>query len=180
MVTYADVQPIVSDLVAQGQHPSRKLVRRLLGDQGSFETIGKYIDRALTELGVTPAPEPARAGGYALPTPDSVKVAQHLEALRLETHLGMAADHLRTLLATLRCLAGPLQAATTALNRRHALSHAGIPWPSRPDAPHLAPTKRVQSQLEPMVTDVTRLLRAIEELETATGGIHGDHTVPAA
>jgi hypothetical protein len=51
-IPYRDVKAIVERLVAEGIQPSRKCVRRELGDRGSHQTIGRLIEQAMHELGI--------------------------------------------------------------------------------------------------------------------------------
>jgi hypothetical protein len=163
MTAYADVKTIVQDLGAQGVFPSRKAVRHRLGDQGSYETIGKLIDQARHELGLMPETPVAP---WSPPTPDPAKVAAHLEALRLETHVSEAASHLGALLAILRCLPDPLQVTVRELNRQHARSQAGLPTGYLSTPPHRAAADRVLSEIEGLIRDGTTVLQAIDGRET--------------
>jgi hypothetical protein len=184
-VRYNDVKAAVKTLTEQGKYPARKTVRSLLGDRGSYSTIGPHINQALTELGreAEAAPPVLRIEGYRPPARDDALYAQHLNTLRREADLAAASSHLHSYLSVIRCLPDAIEAANRELTRRHRASQHGLPLASltRPDH-----TRHVQALLEPITTQIqaaTQLLRSIEGMEDLTSeGVtngrpdHPDHT----
>jgi Plasmid replication region DNA-binding N-term len=141
LITYEMVRDVVQTLKAARLEPSRKRVRERLGE-GSYETIGRYIDRARAELGF-PAPvsvveddeissfeevEPPMADnspdeppgvGYTPPTPDAGEVERHLASLRTQTAIAAARSHLVGLCAALRCLEPALERIQPHLHQQY-------------------------------------------------------------
>jgi hypothetical protein len=181
---YADVPGILDALQAEGAALSAGRVRERRGGIGSYQYIQEDIRTWQCANGLPPADEPqalqlSPVADYSPPVPDPEAVQRHLDRLRTETHIGMAADHLLTLLATLRVLPHPLQAAEQELRRRHAVSQRGLSFAQLTSAPHRPAAERLMKQLPALEKDLVTLLRAIEGL-TSEGEPHDRQPQPAA
>jgi len=190
---YRDIKVIVERLVAEGVRPSRKRVRRELGDHGSYHTIGKLIDQAMGEVGLHAPGEdskhkqdmlasPAIDMGDTEPEPDPADVASHLAALRSQTAFVMAQSHLKAFIAACRCLPEPLEVVSRELSRQHQQRQMGLPFGMLTSAPHRPSWEaltdalpRVLKAAEAFLRDVEKAMIVIEE-----GHQHGNTPTPAA
>jgi Plasmid replication region DNA-binding N-term len=198
MITYEQVRDLVAIFKSAGVQPSRKKVRARIGE-GSYETIGRYIDRARIELDF-PAPvslveddepedDPPLAddppdtppiAGYTPPTPDPALIAQHLDTLRIETAITAAHSHLAGLCAVVRCLGPALARVQPHLHQAYlrTLLAAGPLSPAtviRP--PYQEPLDHLTSACTTMLQAAEQLLNLLEPIPTRQ---EDDHGQPAA
>jgi hypothetical protein len=132
MTEFSDVRRIVqSSLAAGAGQPSRRQVRHALGDVGSLQTIGAYIDRAMVELGPAARVQPAPRAVYEPLDDDPLLRARALARRRLAEDQRTMARHLGTLMDSLRRLAPLLPAIQADLEqraRREAQARGPIPF----------------------------------------------------
>jgi hypothetical protein len=128
MTEFGDVKAIVqSSLAAGAGQPSRRQVRHALGDVGSLQTIGRWIDQAMRELGPAARVQEAPVVLYA-PLADDPLLR---ERRRLAEDQRTMVRHLGTLMDSLRRLAPLLPAIQTDLEeraRREAQARGPIPF----------------------------------------------------
>ena len=132
MTEFSDVRRIVqSSLEAGAGQPSRRQVRHALGDVGSLQTIGGFIDQAMRELGPAERVQPAPMAVYEPREDDPLLRARALARRRLAEDQRQMARHLDTLMESLRRLAPLLPAIQADLEqraRREAQARGPIPF----------------------------------------------------
>jgi Plasmid replication region DNA-binding N-term len=168
MTAYHEVKDIVQRLVAEGYSPSRKRVRRELGDQGSYQTIGTMIDQALAELGLQQPREDRDDGAEDRPEPDPAAVATPPTERRDESAFAATDRQLRALLAVARDLPSPLEATLQQLNRQdyEAQRQAGVPVDRLMFPPYRHMAAEITTHLAPLVLAV---IAEVSESVSKTG-----------
>jgi hypothetical protein len=189
MITYEMVRDTVQVLIAAGKEPSRKRVHDRLGE-GSYETIGKMIDKAKMELNYQSpvalldedesADDPPGAG-YTPPTPDAGEVEHHLSTLRTRTAIAAARSHLAGLCAAWRCQEPALEQVQPHLHQQYlaAVLAAGPISPAslmRP--PYQLPLDTLTRQAPEMLQAAEALLGLLEP--PASSGQEAQHGPTAA
>jgi hypothetical protein len=181
MITYEMVRDVVKTLRDAGKEPSRKTVRSRLGNQGSYETIGKMIDQAKAEIGyvspVSLVEEDDSADmssfeevdppgvGYTPPTPDPGEVERHLAELRTQTAIAAARSHLVGLCAALRCLEPALERIQPHLHQQyltHLLADGPLSAATIVRPPYQQPMDELTTASTTMLEAAEALLRLLE------------------
>jgi hypothetical protein len=158
MTDYHDVKAIVQRLLTAGVQPSRKRVRRELGDQGSYQTLGTMIDQATAELG-----HPPQAGA----APDAGDTPEPPPSDPGEAALRAALDCLAAAMATVQDLDGVAEPGARWLYRQRL---ARLDWSGMTEVQRLVNTPegygrligQLREQSQAFLRAAARLHRALQ------------------